>query len=162
MIKTDDEMLASLYARTIPQGEGCMIWQGFVDPYGHGKVFWQGEPRAVHRLVYCLHNNIRYDDLPRNQIAAHTCLEPSCIQIRHIRIGRWAEHAKKGYFKGHKPRKGKIPFEERPSIVERLKRGTHPTIIAEEYNVSRHTIYRIRRRAEQNERAASSVGQEAK
>jgi len=67
--------------RVIPEpNTGCWLWQGRVEPGGHGQFTRDDKVLRVHRVVWEENNG----PVPDGSIVAHTCGVRSCCNIDHM------------------------------------------------------------------------------
>ena len=66
---------------------GCWIWNGARDPFGHGKLRFKQEGQwgmiKAHRLSWILHNG----PIPDNMFVCHHCYNPPCCNPSHLFVG---------------------------------------------------------------------------
>lgn len=62
---------------------GCWLWLAGTSAQGYGRIFHDGKPRLVHRLVY----ENKFGEIPHGLDALHHCDNPLCINPDHIFIG---------------------------------------------------------------------------
>ena len=60
---------------------GCWIWLGAVDEDGYGRIFFEGKPRRLHRVVYQV-----VKGKPEHSVC-HTCDTPCCVNPDHLYDG---------------------------------------------------------------------------
>ena len=67
--------------RIIPQPDtGCWLWQGRVEPGGHGQFTRGGKVLRAHRVAW----EETHGPVPDGVLVAHTCGEPSCCNPDHL------------------------------------------------------------------------------
>lgn len=73
--------IETILARVIKlTGDGCWLWQGFIDEDGYGHVSWQGKTRLVHRVVY----ELLVGPIPEGTELDHTCRVTHCCRPDHL------------------------------------------------------------------------------
>lgn len=61
---------------------GCLIWQGYIDPEGYGRIKLDGDSRYVHREAYILY----WGEIPDGLTVDHTCEVKACIEGTHLKL----------------------------------------------------------------------------
>lgn len=61
----------------------CILWIGAVNKGGYGITSYQGKSKMAHRLMY----EIMKGEIPRTLLVLHSCDNPNCINIDHLRVG---------------------------------------------------------------------------
>ena len=79
-----EDILAHTRLEEGPLDTPCMIWLGYINPDGYGKVSYDGVTVIVSRLVYELKNNIV---LAAKDMALHRCDIRPCINPDHLEQG---------------------------------------------------------------------------
>jgi len=101
--------------RTQPEGE-CLVWTGGRTTAGYARLSVAGKPQYVHRLVWAQHHG----PIPDGLVIMHTCDNPPCVNIDHLRMGTDADNAAdrdaKGRGRGGSPRPN----------VDLCRNGLHP------------------------------------
>lgn len=64
--------------------DSCYVWTGARDRDGYGRFWLSGGSRQAHRAIYALANDVTLN--PAAQVR-HTCDNPSCVRISHLRLG---------------------------------------------------------------------------
>jgi len=67
--------------------DGCWLWQGRVEPGGHGQVTRGGKVYRVHRLAW----EDAYGSVPRGHTVTQTCGIPTCCNPAHLVLSTMAE-----------------------------------------------------------------------
>ena len=73
---------------TSPNSTGCLIWRAGHDSDGYGRIQHDGQKVRVHRLAWELHNG----PIPEDLLILHSCDNPPCCEIGHLRMGTQAEN----------------------------------------------------------------------
>lgn len=58
------------------------------DARGYGRVFPNGVNKLVHRYMW----ELFYGEIPAGKVIMHTCDNPSCVRIEHLRCGTQREN----------------------------------------------------------------------
>lgn len=64
--------------------DGCLVWQGRIDPNGYGRI----GGRWVHRAVY----ELEIGPIPERHEIDHLCCNPPCVNPGHLDPVTRAEH----------------------------------------------------------------------
>lgn len=145
-IKTFEERFA-LYTSE-PTETGCVLWTGAKDGDGYGIVGTATNKSAkVHRVVYAK----RHGPIPKGMLVLHDpllCNNPSCVNVKHLRLGTVAENNRDKIKAGTSNRGNhphlKIKNDQVPLIRARYAIGKVTQLeLATEYGVSRGLIGHI-------------------
>jgi hypothetical protein len=68
--------------------DGCILWRGPTDRDGYGRLRSFGKRITAHRLSWMLHRGA----IPAGLHVLHSCDEPACVAIEHLRLGTHAEN----------------------------------------------------------------------
>lgn len=114
---------------------GCMEWQSYCQPNGYGR-FGYSKYRQVfaHRLAYSL----VHGEIPEGKVVMHTCDNPRCVNVEHLRLGTQIENIADTKSKGRTKRSRLLPFL--PNICEMDAAGITQQDIANKYGVSRPLV----------------------
>jgi hypothetical protein len=85
MHKDMEKLLAN---SILDETTGCRIWQGCIGTKGYGHIKRadsgrHGKVWRTHRLMWTLVNG----DIPTGALLLHSCHNPACINIEHLRLG---------------------------------------------------------------------------
>jgi hypothetical protein len=93
----DQRWIERAKARSVESASGCWLWQGFIGPWGYGRLHYRGRGAAVHRKMYEIEHGVT---LTRWQLVCHTCDVPNCWNPEHLWLGTPSDNildsAKKG------------------------------------------------------------------
>lgn len=128
---------------------GCWICTShFHNKNGYYPFQYQNKKTLLHRLTYCLHNNLDIHTFPTETVCRHKCDNPSCINPEHIELGTQVENLNDAKIRGRlNPAKGEKSGVSKFSDETVLEIFNHPGTqneIAEKYGVSKRTISRIK------------------
>lgn len=143
-----------LYSKSIQLENGCIEWQGYRMPFGHGQILLQGKKvTTAHRAAWIA----KYGEIPDGLIVRHKCDNPPCINVDHLELGTHKDNMQdavkrnrnaKGFMLPHT----KLSDEQVKEIRERYKVFTIPGVrgrrsnkseLALEYGVSEGHIKEI-------------------
>jgi hypothetical protein len=74
----------------------CIEWQGARTTNGYGVRRAAGKIQYVHRLVWIEANG----SIPEGMVVMHTCDNPPCYKLEHLRLGTQAENMQDAGRKG--------------------------------------------------------------
>ena len=114
---------------------GCMEWQSYCQPNGYGR-FGYSKRRAAfaHRIAYSL----VHGEIPKGKVVMHTCDNPRCVNIEHLRLGTQIENIADTKAKGRTKRSKLLPHVH--AIQEMRIVGISQELIAKKYGVSRPLV----------------------
>src|SRR5258708_7874151 len=61
--------------------DGCLLWEGKVNPRGYGYISFMGKNRVIHRLVLEMLGR----PIPKGMVTDHICRNRLCINPAHLR-----------------------------------------------------------------------------
>ena len=144
--RTKRQCSESLLSRSIRSELGCLVFQGLTDHEGYSSIWYAGHRWRSHRLVYSLHNP---DESIAGKVIRHTCDNPSCLEISHLRLGTVQDNvndrvARKRSAKGEKHSQSKLTNRDIPIIRSRLNRGETQISIARDFKIDPSVISNIK------------------
>ena len=125
-----------LLNRAILNSDGCLEWQGAKTNRGYGRVKINKKSYLVHRLIFCIKNNLEYSG---EFVICHKCDNPKCINPEHLFKGTQSENMKDSYQKGRTVipknaihfQKGHIPKNrnvKNPEIIKKAIKNRTTTL----------------------------------
>ncbi len=129
---------------------GCLLWTGFTNEKGYGRVKLGKVLVFLHRLVFEVKNKV---SLTKDICVCHKCDTPNCIRVEHLFSGTNKDNVADRESKGRNivkhgedhPNSVLKEFEA-IQIIDMIESEIfHDREIAELYGVSRDLIHRIRR-----------------
>lgn len=126
-----------LYSKTKIVGE-CIVWTGLLATNGYGKISINGKTISTHRMAYIL----EYGHIPDGLVVRHLCNIKSCINTNHLQLGTQAENMMDVLNSDHNSF-AKLTTKQVKDIKKMLSNGENKEKIANLFDVSYHSIYRI-------------------
>lgn len=131
----------------------CIIFPGYKDKDGYGKVSVKGKVVRAHRHAYCEANGLSLDAIA-DMVVMHSCDNPSCINAEHLSIGTHIDNIADKISKGRQRSGGAKVAGERngrakltKEIVEKIRNIYKPKCkhfgiraLAREYQVDPKAI----------------------
>ena len=141
-----DERFASYTKRS--DHTGCLLWTGWRDKNGYGRVRWSGRRQPAHRAAW-----IRaHGTIPDGLLVCHRCDVPACVEVSHLFLGTPRENTHDAM------RKGRLVVGERSpraritaADAAAIRRAYMPGLVsrqelASKYGLSRAAIGDIAKR----------------
>jgi hypothetical protein len=128
-----------------PDGD-CVVFTGYRDKNGYGKMTVLGRDVGAHRVAY----ELACGPIPGDLVVRHKCDNPPCIKPEHLEIGT---HADNGGDKAIRDRSthgernpgAKLSESQVVEILQMLRDGVAQRQIAAKFDVGQSTIGRIKR-----------------
>ena len=78
----------------------CLVWTGARSSAGYGQRWRDGKVRYVHRETWEEANG----PIPPGMLVMHTCDNPPCFRLAHLRLGTQRDNIRDAASKGHMTR----------------------------------------------------------
>ncbi len=63
--------------------DGCLLWQGYVDPEGYGRTkASEGFTAYTHRVAW----EVEHGPIPDGLTVDHTCETKTCVYVGHLQL----------------------------------------------------------------------------
>lgn len=124
---------------------GCWIWTGFRDRKGYGRLMVDGLPLLAHRVAY----ELQIGPLASGTPLLHSCDNPPCVRVAHLRPGTIAENNAEMRERGRQAvgeRNGasKITAAIATAIrTEYEAGGVSQAVLASRYGLAQNTIHKV-------------------
>lgn len=66
--------------RIIGKPDDCLIWQGYLNQDGYGRLRWKGKLILAHVLAY----NLEVGEVPEGLELDHKCRARACVNVEHL------------------------------------------------------------------------------
>lgn len=76
------ENVADAFARYTTRDGECVVWTGYMDHAGYGRVRFNGRMENAHRVAWTLQNGPIADGL----VIDHICFRHACVNPAHLRL----------------------------------------------------------------------------
>jgi len=134
------------FFQKVKKTDTCWIWQGGRNNYNYGRTTHQGKRCLIHRLMFCLFNQLSLESIA-DKVVMHSCDNPPCVNPGHLRLGTIADNNKDMVLKGRQVRgetqgSSKFSNEQIREIRQAPKTAIKSLII--KFGVNPRTIHRIR------------------
>jgi hypothetical protein len=127
---TIERILAHCVEENRGHSTPCLIWTGYRNPKGYGRVSIGGRLVMAHRAVYEL---LRVEVIPPEQQLDHLCRQPACVNPDHLEPVSNATNARRGF--------GRLTED----LVREIRRSTERGVdLAARLGVSPQTISHVR------------------
>lgn len=67
-----------------PTERGCLLWTGYKNKGGYGRIMWRGKMKFVHRIIWEIANG---RSIKEGMYILHSCDNPTCCNPAHLREG---------------------------------------------------------------------------
>lgn len=136
------------WAQVGEHGEGCWEFTGCRVSDGYGMITWEGRQQPASRVSWLIHHG----PIPADQVVRHRCDNPPCIRPDHLLLGTVADNNHDMWergnpqipqLKGQEANGAKLSNDEALLVHRRRASGESVQSLADEFNVSTSTIYKI-------------------
>lgn len=94
--------LESILAKLTPAASGCLEFAGKRTVAGYGGIIIGGKQHRAHRFLY----ELVHGKIPDELVVMHTCDNPPCCNIEHLRLGTVADNNRDRDMKGRRGKRG--------------------------------------------------------
>ncbi len=84
-MKTLQERFQAKVGPKLPNG--CMEWQGWKLPHGYGGIRLGSKVSDGQDLAHRVAFRFVHGEIPAGKVVMHTCDNPSCVNVDHLRLG---------------------------------------------------------------------------
>ena len=67
----------------------CVLWDGYTENYGYGRIWYKNRNTLVHRVSF----ELKVGN-PAGHVVRHSCDNPLCINPKHLTIGTQLDNIK--------------------------------------------------------------------
>lgn len=136
MTSLNGKELERFAAKTEWRGD-CLVWTGFRNADGYGKVTVRGRQWSAHRLAY----TDAWGDIPPGKVVRHKCDNPSCVNPSHLELGTGADNCR------DRDLRGRAATKIGPDEVRSIRRDTRTyREIADDYSITPSNVCLIKKR----------------
>lgn len=86
----------NFWNRTKLESTDCLVWLGYCDKDGYGRITIDGKSFRCHRIAW----ELAYGIIPNSLLVLHKCDNPSCLNPEHLFLGTISDNNKDCVFKG--------------------------------------------------------------
>lgn len=143
-----EEYARRFWRKVDSSGDGCWEWLAYRRSNGYGQVMVApGKYYGAHIVSYAL----SVGPIPPGHVVCHKCDHPPCVRPEHLFLGTQSENTLDMFSKQRGTRsRGSQRSNARlnEDAVRRIRADvdTPVRLLAQEYGVSEHAIYAVRRR----------------
>ena len=128
--------LSRFQAKTRWEGK-CLVWTGYRQPDGYGRVTVRSKQWKAHRLAY----RDAWGKIPEGMIVRHKCDNPSCVNPTHLELGTDADNCR------DRDLRGRASTKIGPDEVIAIRSDTRTyREIADEYSITPSNVCLIKKR----------------
>lgn len=129
-----------MLAQTKPKPNGCILWTGYIDKYGYGRVKYKGENRPAHHVMLAISRPPPEEGL--HALHNRECSNRNCINPAHLHWGTNADNSHERSVWGYKPHSDELMTAVQKAA---LKGDKSQRQIAKEFGVSQTQVSRFKR-----------------
>ena len=130
------------WAKTRMDVSGCLIWTACKNEWGYGRFGVGGKNRHAHRVAY----ELAHGPIPAGLLVMHTCDNPACVNVGHLRLGTDADNVADMDKKGRANRTPKPHYKMTIEQVREVRSSTVSAVkLAAKFGVSRSAVTAVRR-----------------
>lgn len=118
----------------------CIEWTKGVNRKGYGRMYRDGKLVLPHRAFF----EETFGEIPNGMVVMHTCDNPRCFNIEHLKLGTPKENSEDMVSKGRQAKGSRLSksLTEKDVVAIRSSTLSHREL-GREYGVSQSTITRI-------------------
>lgn len=122
----------------------CILWTGFTDPKGYGRVWFKKRYALAHRASY----ELNCGPIARGLCVCHRCDNPSCVNPSHLFVASQDENIRDRNTKGRTARGERASHSKLSERDVKAIRGDHRStrVIAVEYGIASSSVSGIKQR----------------
>jgi len=142
--KNDEDLKQFLLDNMIQQDNGCLVWTRGCNRTGYGVIGYKYDDHLVHRLFWSLSGR----DLPDNMELLHSCDNPPCCNLDHLKLGTQQDNMldrdlKNRVAHGETHCRAKLADSQVSEIKEMARSGQPLILIAKTFGVNPSHISRL-------------------
>ena len=137
-------MIKSLLRNTTENENGCLLWNGYKDRSGYGRMNRKDyDTTYVHRAVFIEASGGKAE----GKVVCHKCDTPSCINPEHLFVGTQKDNVqdmlnkKRDAHFGERSHRAKLTDDQVMEIKESKETGA---ILASKYGITRQYANQIK------------------
>src|SRR5215467_11529104 len=124
----------------------CLVWTGALDHKGYGRLIFNGQWWAIHRLVWTWN----YGPIPDGLFVLHSCDNPACARPDHLFLGTHQDNMDDMMKKGRSSdqrgaRNANAKLTPKQVVEIRSAKGSQESI-ARRYGITQSMVSKIKLR----------------
>lgn len=125
------------------EGE-CVVWTGWRERNGYGRIRVFGEKWSTHRLSYSLSKG----EIPDGLYVMHQCDNPPCVNPRHLTVGTALDNRRDAISKGRhaygeRAPNVKLTAMQVSEIRKRYQAGETQELLSCDYDITQGVVSKI-------------------